>query len=170
LSRRPFRTTKHSDAGPEKQLAPVASNGNNRALRLRILFYVLISVLILVPCFWLPRIEAGDLASHTYNAWLTSLIREGKAPGLWLASQTNNIMFDMLLFRLGSVVGFRAGEKIAVCMSVLIFFWGAFSLVSAVGERPAFFLIPVLSILAYGWTFHMGFLNFYLSIGLACAG
>lgn len=149
-----------------------AGNGNNlaRGLRLRILSYAFISVSILVPCFWLPQIEAGDLASHTYNAWLTGLIREGKAPGLWLASQTNNVMFDTALSRLGSVVGFGASEKIVVCVSVLIFFWGSFSLVSAVGERPAFFLVPLLMVLTYGWTFHMGFLNFYLSIGLACAG
>ena len=29
-----------------------------------------ISILMIVPCLWHRRIEAGDLASHVYNAWL----------------------------------------------------------------------------------------------------
>ena len=172
MSRSPLRTAERSNGRSQEQLVRAVENENNSAsgLSLRILFYVFLSFLILIPCFWLPRIEAGDLASHTYNAWLTSLILEGKAPGLWLAPQSNNVMFDIALFRLASVVGFGAGEKIAVCISVLIFFWGSFAFISAVGERPAYFLMPLLSVLAYGWTFHMGFFNFYLSIGLACAG
>jgi hypothetical protein len=31
---------------------------------------LLISVFVLLPCFWHKSIEAGDLPSHTYNAWL----------------------------------------------------------------------------------------------------
>jgi len=31
-----------------------------------------ICVQLLVPCFWHQRIEAGDLASHVYNAWLAN--------------------------------------------------------------------------------------------------
>ena len=38
------------------------------------------ALLILVPCFWQPYIEAGDLASHTYNAWLAGQIELGKVP------------------------------------------------------------------------------------------
>ncbi|MGO9231695.1 MAG: hypothetical protein ACLQKA_21095, partial [Bryobacteraceae bacterium] len=44
--------------------------------------YVLASAVLLVPCFWQSRIQAGDLGSHIYNAWLAELIRQGRAPGL----------------------------------------------------------------------------------------
>jgi len=39
-----------------------------------------ISALMVVPCWWHRRIEAGDLASHVYNAWLAQLIEKGQAP------------------------------------------------------------------------------------------
>ncbi|HYL85895.1 MAG TPA: hypothetical protein VE263_16830 [Candidatus Angelobacter sp.] len=135
----------------------------------RLLPYVLVSLLALVPCFWLPRIEAGDLASHTYNAWLASLVEQGKAPGLWIAHQNNNILFDLLLLRFGTVAGFAAAERIAVGLAVLVLLWGAFALVSAAGGRPAWFLLPLLLMLSYGWTFHAGFFNFYLSLGFSFA-
>src|SRR5439155_5873723 len=35
-------------------------------------------------------------------------------------------------------------------------------------RRPPWFLLPVIAMLAYGYPFHMGFFNYYLSIGLAC--
>jgi hypothetical protein len=143
--------------------------GKNRFLR-RLPLYVVVSVAALIPCFWLSRIEAGDLGSHSYNAWLTSLVEKGQAPGLWLAPQSNNILFDILLLRLGNLMGFATGEKIAVCLAVLVFLWGAFAFVSAVDGKPAWFLLPVLLMLAYGWTFHMGFFNFYLALGLSFAG
>ena len=135
-------------------------------------FYILlaISATLLIPCFWHRHIEAGDLASHTYNAWLMSLIVQGKAPGLWISSQTNNILCDILLFRLGSILGFVAGERIVFCVVVLIFFWGAFSLAGASSGRAPWFLIPLLAMLSYGWTLNMGFLNFYLSLGLSLIG
>ena len=136
----------------------------------RLPWYVAVSVVALIPCFWLPRIEAGDLGSHSYNAWLTSLVEKGQAPGLWVAPQSNNILFDILLLRLGTLMGFAAGEKIAVCLAVLVFLWGAFAFVSAVAGKPAWFLLPVLLMLAYGWTFHMGFFNFYLALALSFAG
>jgi hypothetical protein len=134
------------------------------------LVLLLVSTLCLVPCFWHPHIEAGDLASHSYNAWLTSLIQHGRAPGLWIAPQTTNILFDILLYRFGSAFGFSIGEKFAVAVAVLVFLWGAFSLVSIVGARPAWFLLPLLVMLAHGWTAQMGFFNFYLSLGLSCVG
>lgn len=130
---------------------------------------LVISLLALIPCFWLPRIQAGDLASHTYNAWLTSLVQQGSAPGLWLAPQHNNVLFDIMLLRFGLLFGFAAGERLAVGFAVLIFLWGAFALVSAIVGRPAWFLVPLLIMLTYGWTFQMGFLNFYLSLGFSSA-
>jgi hypothetical protein len=138
-------------------------------LRRKPVIFLLVSVVVLIPCFWLPRIEAGDLGSHTYNAWLASLVEQGKAPGLWIAPQTNNILFDVLLLRLGTLLGFIAAERIAVCIAVLVFLWGTFAFISSFEEEPAWFLLPLLIVLAYGWTFHMGFFNFYLSIGFSFA-
>jgi hypothetical protein len=125
------------------------------------------SCLVLAPCFWHREIVADDLGSHLYNAWLVQLIRHGQAPGLWIARQWTNVLFDLLLSGLGSIFGFRVAEKIAVPLAVLIFFWGTFALVSAATRRAPWFLLPCIALATYGWTFHMGFFNYYLSLGLA---
>src|SRR4029077_18189256 len=75
---------------------------------------LLVSVAILIPCFWHAHMQAGDLASHVYNAWLAQLVGEGKAPGIYLVWQWNNVLFDLMLLKLGEVFGFAAAEKIAV--------------------------------------------------------
>src|SRR4051812_36876130 len=31
---------------------------------------VVLSLCVLIPCFWQPHIQATDLPSHLYNAWL----------------------------------------------------------------------------------------------------
>lgn len=126
-----------------------------------------VSGLALTPCFWHREIVADDLGSHLYNAWLAQLIRRGQAPGLWLAHQWTNVLLDFLLSGLGSAFGFRVAEKIAVSLAVLIFFWGTFALASAVARRASWFLLPCIALAAYGWTFHMGFFNYYLSLGLS---
>jgi hypothetical protein len=129
------------------------------------------SILLLVPCFWQPRIQAGDLSSHLYNAWLAQLIERGQAPGLSLARQSNNILFDLVLS--GSLRAFGPGpaQRIAVSLAVLVFFWGAFAYVwSCSRRRPRrapWHLAPCLAMLAYGWVFHMGLFNFYISLGLS---
>jgi len=127
-----------------------------------------VSVAVLIPCFWHRRIEAGDLASHVYNAWLALLTEKGQAPGLYIAAQWNNILFDITLLGLAKVVGFAAAEKIGVSLCVLTFFWGVFALISAVTERPPWLLTPCIAMLAYGYSFSMGFMNYYWSLGLAC--
>jgi hypothetical protein len=129
-----------------------------------------ISVVVLVPCWWHRRIEAGDLASHVYNAWLAQLIEKGQAPGLYIAKQWNNILFDVALLRAANVVGIDAAQKIVVPICVLVFFWGVFAFVAVVTERPPWFLTPCIAMLAYGYSFSMGFMNYYLSLGLACFG
>jgi hypothetical protein len=127
---------------------------------------VAISLVLLTPCFWHPRIEAGDLPSHVYNAWLAQLIEKGQAPGLYLVNQWNNVALDRALLQLGNVFGLVAAEKIAASLSVLIFFWGTFALLAAVAQRAPWFLLPCLAMLAYGWTFNIGFFNYYISLGL----
>src|SRR5277367_598064 len=128
---------------------------------------LLLSMAITVPCFWHRRIEAGDLGSHVYNAWLAQLIEKGQAQGLYLARQWNNVLFDWLMLHAANLFGFAAAEKIVVSLCVLIFFWGVFALLAAVSERPPWFLAPCVAMLAYGYSFNMGFLNYYLSLGLA---
>jgi hypothetical protein len=137
-----------------------------RFAQARWLLIAVVSAVLLVPCFWHKRIEAGDLASHTYNAWLAQLIEQGQAPGLYLAFQWTNILVDIALVRLGSAVGFAVAEKIVVSACVLIFFWGTFALIAAASRRAPLFLVPAILIMAYGWTFQMGFMNYYLSLGL----
>lgn len=125
-----------------------------------------ISVLLLVPCFWHRHIQAGDLGSHLYNAWLAQLIEKGQAPGLYLARQFSNILFDFFLSHLANALGFWLAEKIAVSACVLIFFWGVFALISAVADDAQWILMPCIATLAYGYAFNMGFMNYYVSLGL----
>lgn len=129
-----------------------------------------ISVLILVPCWWHQHIEAGDLGSHVYNTWLAQLIQKGQAPGLYIAKQWNNILFDVTLLRVANLFGFVAAEKIVVSVCVLVFFWGVFAFIQAVAERPPWLLMPCIAMLSYGYSFSMGFMNYYLSLGVACFG
>jgi hypothetical protein len=128
--------------------------------------FAALSAALLIPIYWHRRIEAGDLASHLYNAWLAQLIRQGQAPGLSIARQWNNVFFDWLLSGLGSVFGLHVAERIAVSLAVLIFFWGAFVLIAAATRRAPWKLSPLLAVFAYGWTFEMGFMNYYISLGL----
>jgi hypothetical protein len=138
-----------------------------RFVRAHWLKFFVSSVCALIPCFWQREIASDDLASHVYNAWLVQLIRQGHAPGLWIAPLRTNVLFDWLLSGSGSLVGLRAGEKLAVSLAVLIFFWGAFGLVSAATRRAPWFLLPCIAMVTYGWTFYIGFFNYYLSLGLS---
>ncbi len=132
----------------------------------RAILRLLISAGLLIPCFWHAHIQAGDLGSHTYNAWLAQLIKQGNAPGLYLVWQWQNVLFDLLLFYAVKLAGFGLGEKLAVSVCVLIFFWGVFTLLRAATERPPWLLTPLLAMLSYCYVFHMGFMNYYLSLGL----
>jgi hypothetical protein len=125
----------------------------------------MISALLVLPCLWQRRIEACDLGSHVYNVWLTQLVRQGKAPGLWVASQWSNTLFDRLLGASINAFGFALGEKLAVIGCVLIFFWGLFALASAASARAAWLVVPVIAAFSYGWVFSMGLMNLYLSMG-----
>ena len=127
---------------------------------------VVFSVVLLLPCFWQREIQAGDLSSHAYNAWLVSLIDQGKAPGLWISSQSNNVLFDIALEWLSVRVGPHFAQKIAVSLCVLIFAWGTILFVFRAGGRSLWFVLPCVAMLSYGFIFHMGFFNFYVSMGI----
>ena len=129
-----------------------------------------ISALVIVPCFWHRTIVASDLGSHVYNAWLVQLIRHGEAPGLWLAARWNNVLFDYVLDFLGRFFSLVVAERISVSLAVLTFFWGAFAFICAATRRAPWFVVPCVAMISYGYTFHMGFLNYYISLGLGFWG
>src|SRR5580658_4506114 len=108
---------------------------------------LVLSLAMIIPCFWHRHIEAGDLGSHVYNAWLAQLIAKGQAPGLYIAPQWHNILFDLVLLRTANWVGLGAAEKIVVSICVLIFFWGVFAFVGVVAGRPPWALVPCLAML-----------------------
>src|SRR5271155_4972668 len=137
--------------------------------RLYVWRIVFVSLLALVPCFWHKRIEAGDLPSHTYNAWLAHLVSLGQAPGVYLDSRWNNILFDSALEKLTAAFGYVAGERVLVVFCMLIFFWGAFALIAAANLRAPWVLVPAILMVTYGWTFYSGFMNFYLAFGALLA-
>ena len=156
-----------AEAVSEDAGAPEAPRGRAPQLPARTSVRVcLVSALVLVPCFWQWRIQAGDLSSHLYNAWLSILIGEGKAPGLFIGPQRTNVLFDLLLSGLMRAVGPWGAEHIAVPLVVLIFFWGGFALICTVSYRRPWYILTFLAMLAYGWVFHVGFMNFYLATGL----
>jgi len=129
-----------------------------------------ISALALIPCFWHREIEASDLGSHLYDAWLVQLIHRGQVHGLWVDHRWNNVLFDYLLSGFGALFGLHAAERISVALAVLIFFWGAFALVCAATRRAPWYLLPCIAMAAYGWTFHLGLFNYYLALGLSFFG
>ena len=129
-----------------------------------------VSAALIAPCLWHRHIEAGDLASHMYNAWLAQLIAKGQAPGLYFVRQWDNVLFDWTILHTANLLGFAAAEKIVVSVCVLIFFWGVFAFVAAASGHSPWYLSPCIGMLAYGYSFNMGFLNYYVSLGLASLG
>ncbi len=127
----------------------------------------LFSIALLIPCFWQSRIQSADLSSHIYNAWLASQIHQGKAPGLWISSQSNNVLFDLMLEWLLVRVGPDPAQRFAVSISVLVFGWGAIRYIFRVASVNWSFAAPCVAMLAHGFIFHVGFFNFYLSMGLS---
>src|SRR5258708_38328738 len=95
----------------------------SRFIRQRWPLILVISAAVLLPCFWHKHIEAGDLASHIYNAWLAELVNRGQLPGLWIVPQCNNVAFDLLLSAFGKIFGWVWAEKLASSCLWLVFFW-----------------------------------------------
>ncbi|HEX8816351.1 MAG TPA: hypothetical protein VF753_12690 [Terriglobales bacterium] len=127
---------------------------------------LVVSVALLIPCVWQERIQAIDLPSHVYNAWLANLIARGQAAGLWIQHQWNNVLFDWMLAWLLPRVGASAAQRIAVGAAVLVFAWGAMFLIGHGGRRNRWLALPCAGVLAYGFIFQAGFFNFYLGLGI----
>src|SRR6266404_1237019 len=138
-----------------------------RFVRQRWLLILGTSAAALIPCFWHKHIEAGDLGSHVYNAWLAELVQRGELSGLRIVPQWNNVAFDLLLSAFGKIVNWMWAERLAVSLCVLVFFWGVFAFIAAATRRAPFLLTPVIAMVAYGWTFQQGFINYYLALGLS---
>jgi len=150
----------------EKTSAREGIGHQKGSARERVIRITLLSILFVIPCFWQSRIQAGDLSSHVYNAWLASLISQGKVHGLWIAPQSNNVLFDLELEWLMRHVGLGAAQRIAVSSTVLIFAWGAMAFISAASGKNWWFAAPCVAMLAYGFVYEIGFFNFYLSMGI----
>ena len=98
--------------------------------------YVPLSILVLLPVYWQPRVQAGDLSSHIYNAWLAQLIEAGRTDGLEIVRQTTNVLFDLMLGTLLRWFGAEIAQRLAVSIAVLVFVWGAFRFVHLRSENP----------------------------------
>jgi hypothetical protein len=103
---------------------------------------------------------------HIYNTWLASLIAQNRVPGLWIAHQSNNVLFDLMLAWLFPYCGAAAAQRIAVGVAVLIFSWGAMLLICRGRPKNWWFLLPSVAVLSYGYIFQAGFFNFYLGMGI----
>ncbi|GAC1636753.1 MAG: hypothetical protein NVS9B14_15980 [Candidatus Acidiferrum sp.] len=150
-----------------KPSAPFAVRDAFEFVQRNVAAVAIVSILLLIPCFWHSHIQAGDLGSHVYNAWLAQLAEKGQAPGIVVVRQWNNVLFDFALEYGAKLLGWHGAERLAVSLSVLIFFWGTFAFLAAVAKHVPWILLPCLAMLAYGYSFSMGFFNYYLSIGLA---
>ena len=126
-----------------------------------------IAIVLLIPCFWQAHIQAGDLSSHLYNAWLAGQVGRGTIPGLTLAHPTTNVLADWILQALSGAIGPSWAERLLVAAAVQIFFWGAFAWIAVIQGRRPWIVVSFLAMLSYGLIFHYGFLNFYLSTGLS---
>jgi hypothetical protein len=129
--------------------------------------YTLCSIALLMPSFWQEHIQAGDLSSHIYTAWLATRISAGAPLGLQIVPQTTNVLFDLLLTWLLRAFGADAAQHMAVAAAVLVFVWGAFAFARRIAGRQPWAMLPVIAMLAYGWVFRMGLFNFYVSLGLS---
>src|SRR5260370_37782562 len=76
--------------------------------------YVILALLISIPCFWQPHIQADDLSSHLYNAWLVNQVQAGQLQGLFVVRQFTNVLFDHLLSFLLNRGSLVFTERVAV--------------------------------------------------------
>jgi hypothetical protein len=126
-----------------------------------------VTLLLIVPCLWQPHIQAGDLSSHLYNAWLASEIQRARIDGFEMVPVWTNVLTDWVMTAAVPVVGAVWSARLVTVPAVLIFFWGAFFLLNEVSGRRPWRFCPVLALFTYGLVFHLGFLNFHLSTGLS---
>ena len=137
----------------------------DKALILRAVAYLGASLICLVPCFWQTRIQASDLSSHLYNAWLANLISQNQLAGLHLVRLWDNIEFDVVLATLLPILGLNWTTRLVVGAAVLLVFWSAFVFVRTLSGSEPWAITPWLVAFTYGMPFQAGLFNFYLSVG-----
>src|SRR3954465_9695814 len=104
------------------------------------------SLLVVIPCVWQREVGVGDFPSHIYNAWLATLIKQGKLPGMVLAHQNTNVLVDLALVWLLKHCTLEMTQSIVLAGSALVFFWGVFFLVRAVRGKAPWALAPMIAI------------------------
>src|SRR5689334_12694436 len=94
-----------------KTSAPLAVRDAFKCVHGNVAAVAIVSALLLIPCFWHSHIQAGDLGSHVYNAWLAQLAENGQAPGIVVVRQWNNVLFDFALDYGARLMGWHAAER-----------------------------------------------------------
>ena len=150
---------------PELWAMPNAAAAPHGPQTLKNSIGIIVSLLVVLPLFCMPRLLAGDLPSHLYNAWLANQIHDGKVAGLAISSQTSNIAADVALSVLLRLTNIYVAEHVVAALTVLVLFWGAIRFVRALSGRDPLWLAPLLAMLTYGFVFQMGLLNFCLALG-----
>ena len=112
------------------------------------LLILALSAMMLIPCIWQDHIQAGDLSSHLYNAWLAGQIDSGAVKGLTIVPLSTNVLTDWFFERLIYSNGPAAAERIVSAAAVLIFFWGAFYAVEVTTGRRPWLFSPLLAMLS----------------------
>jgi hypothetical protein len=147
---------------------PMAQGRGERPTRTaRLLLAIWALALTTIPFAVFPAFPGGDLHSHLYNAWLVDRIERGELPGLLVAPQWTNTLVDWPLEVLLRATSRRATEAIVLAVLANLFVWPAFAFCRSLSRRPCWEWLPVLSCIALGWTFHMGFSNWFAAAGLA---
>jgi hypothetical protein len=127
---------------------------------------VVFGVALLVPVVWTDRVQAIDMASHTYGAWLTWLVREGGVSGLEIVPAGTNVLVDLILAGLGGSIGWVWAERIVACFVLLVFVAGVGAWIrAATGSRVVWPVAPLLLVAAHGTVTQTGLMSYLLALG-----
>jgi hypothetical protein len=126
--------------------------------------HILVAGVLALPPLLVRYFPAGDLQSHLYNAWLVERIGRAELPGLFVVRQWTNVLLDE-----ATSVLLRAMSPEWALRFILVgiaegMFWSALLLCRRLTRNTCWSAAPVLAMLTYGWTFHMGFGNFLLAL------
>jgi hypothetical protein len=130
---------------------------------------ILAGGLLLLPVFWVERVQTIDLASRSYNAWLAQLIRQGELPGLTLEPLLVNAVFEYAFDLLLGWLTFPMAERMSMGAMLLVFGVGAGLWLRQAAGRLRWELVPLLVVAAHGVVTQVGLLNFLLALGFGGA-
>jgi len=130
---------------------------------------ILAGALLLLPLFWVERVQSIDLASRSYNAWLAQLIRQGELPGLTLEPLLVNALFEHGFDLLLGLLTFPTAERVAMAATLLVFGVGTGLWLRQAAGRFPWGLWPLLLVAAHGVVTQVGLLNFLLALGFGGA-